>query len=101
VSQNRVLRRKFGPKRDEVTGSRRKLHNEELYNVYSAASVIRMIKSRRMKCSEHVACMEEQDAYRVLMRRSEEKRPLRIPRRMWEDNTKMDVEEIMVRYILD
>jgi hypothetical protein len=59
VFGNRVLRRKFGPKRDEVTEEWRKLHNEELYNVYSSASIIRMIKSRRIKCSEHVACMDE------------------------------------------
>jgi hypothetical protein len=54
VFENRVLRRIFGPKRDEVTGDWRKLHNEKLHNVYSSPSVIRMIKSRRMKWEKHV-----------------------------------------------
>jgi hypothetical protein len=55
--ENRVLRRIFGPKRDEVTGVWRKLHNEELHNLYSSASIIRMIKSRRMRWAGHVAQM--------------------------------------------
>jgi hypothetical protein len=59
VFENRVLRRIFGPKRDEVTGGWRKLHNEELHNLYSSPSVIRMIKSRRMRCGGRVACMSE------------------------------------------
>jgi hypothetical protein len=58
VFENRVLRRTFGPKRDEVTGGWRKLHNEELYNLYSSPGIIRMIKSRRMRWTEPVACME-------------------------------------------
>jgi hypothetical protein len=57
VFENRVLRRIFGPKRDEVTGDWRKLHNEELHNLYSSRSIIRMIKSRRMRWAEHVARM--------------------------------------------
>jgi hypothetical protein len=57
VFENRVLRRIFGPKRDEVTGGWRKLHNEELQNLYSSPNIIRMIKSRRMKWAGHVARM--------------------------------------------
>jgi hypothetical protein len=57
VFENRVLRRISGPKRDEVTGERRKLHNEELHNLYSSPDIIRQVKSRRMKWAEHVARM--------------------------------------------
>jgi hypothetical protein len=65
--ENRVLRRIFGPKRDEVTGGWRKLHNEELHNLYSSPSIIRMIKSRRMRWAGHVARMrEKRNAYRIL-----------------------------------
>jgi hypothetical protein len=59
VSENRVLRRIFGPKRDEVTGEGRKLHNEELHDLYSSPSLIRVIKSRRMRWAGHVAQMGE------------------------------------------
>jgi hypothetical protein len=70
VSENRVLRRLFGPKRDEVTGGRRKLHNEELHNLYSLPSIIRMIKSRRMRWAGHVTCMGMiLNAYRILVRK--------------------------------
>jgi hypothetical protein len=75
--ENRVLRRIFGQKRDEVTGGWRKLHNEELQNFYSSPSTIRMIKSRRMKWTGHVARMREQrNAYRILVGMPEGKRPL-------------------------
>jgi hypothetical protein len=57
VFENRVLRRIFGPKRVEVTGGWRKLHNEELHNLYSSPNIITMIKSRRMRWAGHVACM--------------------------------------------
>jgi hypothetical protein len=68
VFENRVLRRIFGPKRDEVTGEWRKLHNEELHNLYSFPNIIRQIKSRRMRWAGHVARMgEERNVYRVLM----------------------------------
>jgi hypothetical protein len=68
VFENRVLRRIFGPKRDEVTGGWRKLHNEELHNLYSSTSIIRMIKSRRMRRAGHVARMEaKRNAYRILI----------------------------------
>jgi hypothetical protein len=68
VSENRVLRRIFEPKRDEVTGGWRKLHNEELHNLYSSPSIIRMIKSRRMRWAGHVTRMgEKRNAYRILV----------------------------------
>jgi hypothetical protein len=66
-----VLRRIFGPKRDEVTGGWRRLHNEELHNLYSSPSIIRMIKSRRMRLAGHVARMEEKwNGYRILLGKS-------------------------------
>jgi hypothetical protein len=66
--ENRVLRRIFGPKRDEVTGDRRKLHNGELHNLYSSPDMIRQIKSRRMRWAGHVACMGEgSTVYKVLV----------------------------------
>jgi hypothetical protein len=83
VFENRVLRRIFGPEREE-DGSWRKLHNDELHNLYSSLNVVRVIKSRRMRWAGHVARMEEgRGVYRVLVRRSEGKRPLRRPRRRW------------------
>jgi hypothetical protein len=79
--ENRVLRRKFGPKRDEVTGEWRKLNNEELNDLYSSPNIVWVKKLRRMKWSGHVACMREsKGAYRVLLGKSEGKRPLRRPR---------------------
>jgi hypothetical protein len=74
--ENRVLRRIFGPKRDEVTGGWRKLHNEELYNLYSSPSIIRMIKSRRMRWAGHIVRMEERlNAYRIWVGKPEGRRP--------------------------
>jgi hypothetical protein len=82
VFQNGVLRRIFGRKRDEVIRGWRKLHNEELHNLYSLPSIIRMIKSRRMRWAGHVICMEEKrNAYRILVGKSEGKRPLGRPTR--------------------
>jgi hypothetical protein len=90
--ENRVLRRIYGPKRDEVTGDWRKLHNEELRNLYSSLNIIRMIKSRRMIWAGHVALMgEKRNAYRILMGKPEGKRPLGRPRRRWVDNIKTDL----------
>jgi hypothetical protein len=87
-----VLRRIFGPKRDEVTGDWRKLHNEELHNLYSSPNIIRMIKSRRMKWTGHLARMgETRNAYRILLGKPEGKRPLGRPRRRWVDNIKIDL----------
>jgi hypothetical protein len=95
VFENRVLRRIFGPKRDEVTGEWRKLHNEELHNLYSSPNVIRQIKSRRMRWAGHVARMGEgRNVYRVLMGKTEGKRPLEKPRHRWEDAIRMDLREI-------
>jgi hypothetical protein len=82
VLENRVLRRIFGPKRDEVTGEWRKLHNEELRDFYSSPSIIRIIKSKRMRWASHVARMgEKRNAYRLLVGNPEGKRPLGRPRR--------------------
>jgi hypothetical protein len=90
-----VLRRLFGSKRDEVTGGWRKLHYKELHNLYSSPSIIRMIKSRRMRWTGHVARMgPKSNAYRILVRKLEGKRPLRLHRRKWEYNIKPDLREI-------
>jgi hypothetical protein len=94
VFENRVLRRKFGPKGDEATGEWRRLHNEELNDLYSSPNIIRVIKSRRMRGAGHVARMgEERGAYRILVGRPEGRRPLGRPRRSWKDNIKMHLRE--------
>jgi hypothetical protein len=93
VFENRVLRRIFGPKREE-DGSWRKLHNDELHNLYSSPNIVRVIKSRRMRCAGHVARRGEgRGVYRVLVGRPEGKRPLGRPKRRWEDNIKLDLRE--------
>jgi hypothetical protein len=93
--ENRVLKRIFGPKRDEVTGGWRKLHNEELHGLYSSASIVRVIKARRMKWAGYVARMGEmRGAYNILVGMPERRRPLGRLRRRWEDNIKMDLREI-------
>jgi hypothetical protein len=95
VFENRVLRRIFGPKWDEVTGEWRRLHNEELNDLYSSSNIIRVIKSRRMRLAGHVARMGEgRGAYRILVGRPEGRRPLGRLRRIWEDNIKMDLQEV-------
>jgi hypothetical protein len=87
VFENRVGRIIFGPKRDEVTGGWRTLHNEELHNLYFSPSIIRMIKSKRMRRAGHVARMgEKRNAYRILVGKPEGKRPLGRPTRGWVDN---------------
>jgi len=94
VFENRVLRRIFWPKRDEVTREW-KLHNEELNDPYSSANIVQVIKSRRLGWAGHVACMVEMiGVYRVLVGKPEEKRPLGRPRHRWEDNIKMDLQEM-------
>jgi hypothetical protein len=93
--KNKVLRRIFGPKRDGVTGEWRRLRNEELNDLYSSPNIICVIKSRRMRWAGHVASMGEgRGAYRVLVGRPEGRRPLGKPRRRWEDNIKMDIQEV-------
>jgi hypothetical protein len=95
VFENRVLRRVFGPKRDEVTGERRKLHNEELSDLYSLPNTVRVVKSRRIRWTGHVARMGEgRGMHRVLVRKHEGKRPMGRHRRRWEDNIKMDLQEV-------
>jgi hypothetical protein len=96
VFQNRALRRIFGPKRDEVTGEWRKLHNEELHNLYSSPDIIRQIKSRRMRWAGHVARMgEKRKVYKVLVGNHEGRRPVGILRLRWEDGIRMDLREIV------
>jgi hypothetical protein len=91
----RRLRRIFGPKRDEVTGEWRKLHNEELPDLYSSPSIIRIIKPRRIRWAGHVARMgEKRNAYRLLVVKPEGKRPLGRPRRSCVDNIRIDLGEV-------
>jgi len=93
VFENWVLRRIFGPKRDEVAREWRKLHNEELNDLYSPPDIFRVIKSRRMRRVGHVARMGEmRDVYRVLVGNHEGKRPLGRPRRRWEYIIKKDLQ---------
>jgi hypothetical protein len=95
VFENRVLRRLFGPRRDEVTGEWRKLHNEELHNLYLFPDIIRQVKSRRMRWAGHVARMgEDRKVYKVLVGKPEGRRPLGRPSRRWEDEIRMDLREI-------
>jgi len=95
VFENRVLRKVFGPKRDEVTGEWRKLHNEELNDLYSLPNIVRMVKSRRMRWAGHVARMgENRGVHKVLVGKPEGRRPLGRPRRRCEDNIKMDLQEV-------
>jgi len=87
VFENRELKRKFGPKRDEVTGEWRKLHNEELNGLYCSPNIVRVIKSKRMRWTVHVARIGEKiGVCRILVRKPEGKRPPERPRRRWENN---------------
>jgi hypothetical protein len=95
VFENRMLRRIFRPKRDGVTGGWRKLQNEELHNLYSLPSIIRIIKSRRTRWAGHVARIgEKKKVYKLFVGKPEAKRPLGRPRRRWMDNIKMDLLEV-------
>ena len=90
-----MLRRVFGPKRDGVKGEWRKLHNEELSDLYSLPNIVRVVKSRRMRWAGHVPRMgERRGVHRFLVGKPEGKRPLGRPRRRWEDNIKMDLHEV-------
>jgi hypothetical protein len=92
VFENRVLRRILGPKRDEVTGGWRKLHNEELHGLYSSPSSVRAIKARKMRWEGHKVRMGEvRDAYNIFVGRPEGRIPLGRPRRRWEDGIRMDL----------
>ena len=85
----------FGPKRDEIRGEWRKLHKEELNDLYCSPNIVRVIKLRRMRWAGHVARMGEgKGVYRVLVGKPERKRPLGKPRLRWEDNIKMDLQEV-------
>jgi hypothetical protein len=93
--ENWVLRRLFEPKRDEVTGKWRKLHNEEFHDLHSSPSIIKIIKARRTKWAGHVARMgEKRNTYSLLMGKPEGRGPLGRPIRRWVDNIKMDLVEV-------
>jgi len=95
-----LLRRIFGPRRDKVTGEWRRLHNEELNDLYSSPNIVRMIKWRRMRWAGHVARTgEERGVYRVLVGKPEGKRPLGRPRHRWVDNIRMDLQEVGCGYV--
>jgi hypothetical protein len=90
-----VLRRIYGPRRDEVTGEWRKLHNEELNDLYRSPNIVPVRKWRRMRWAGHVACMgEERGVYRVLVGKPEGRRPLGRPRRRWVYSIRMDLQEV-------
>jgi len=95
-----VLRRIFGPRRDEVTGEWRRLHNEVLNDFYSSPNTVRVIKLRRMRWAGHVVRMgEERRVYRVLVGKPEGRRPLGSPRHRWVDNIRMDLQEVGCGYM--
>ena len=100
VFENMVLRRIFGPRREEVTEEWRRLHNEELNDLYSSPNIVRVIKSRIMRWAGHVAHMgEERRVYRVLVGKPEGKRPLGRPGRRWVNNIRMDLQEVGCGYM--
>ena len=94
-----MLRIIFGPRRDKVTGEWRRLHNEELNDMYCSPNIVRVIKSRRIRWAGHVARMgEERGVYRVLVGKPEGRRPLGRPRRRWVDNIRMDLKDVGCGY---
>jgi len=100
VFENMVLRTIFGPRSDEVTGEWRRLHNEEINDLYSSPNIVRVKKSRRLRWVGHVAGMGvERGAYRILVGKPEGKRPLGRPRRRWVDNIRMDLQEVGCGYM--
>jgi hypothetical protein len=95
VFENRALRRIFGPKREEVVGGWRRLHSEELHNLYASPNIIRVIRLRRMRLEGQVERMGAvRNAYNILVGKPEGKRPLERPRLRWEDNLRTDLREI-------
>ena len=97
---SKSMRRIFGPRRDEVMGEWRRLHNKELNDLYSSPNIVRVIKSRRMRWAGHVARMgEERGAYRVLVGEPDGKRALGRSRRRWVDNIRMDLQEVGCGYV--
>jgi len=95
VFENSVLRKVFGPKMDEVTGEWRKLHNKELNDLYSLPNIVRVVKSRRMRWAGYVERMgKDRGVHRVLVGKPEGKRPFGRPRRRWQDNIKMDLQDV-------
>jgi len=100
VFENMELRRIFGPRRDEVTGDWRRLHNEELNDLYCSPNIVQVIKSRRMRWAVHVARMgEERGVYRVLVGKPEGRRPVGRPGRRWVDNIRMDLQDLGCVYM--
>jgi len=100
VFENKVLRRIPGPWRDDVTGEWKRLHNEELNDLYLSPNIVRLIKSRRMRRAGHVACMgEKMGVYRILVGKPEGKRPLGRLWRRWVDNIKMELQEVGCGYM--
>jgi hypothetical protein len=100
VFENMVWRRIFEPRRDEVTGEWRRLHNEELNDLYCSPSIVWVIKSRRMRWAGHVARLgEERGVYRVLVGKPERRRPKGRPRRRCVDNIRMDIQEVECGYM--
>jgi len=100
VFENMVLRRIFGPRTDEVTGEWRRLHNEELNDLCSSPNIVWLINSRRMRWAGHVARMgEERGVYRVLVGKTEGRRPLGRPRLRWVDNIRMNLQEVGCGYM--
>ena len=98
--ENMVLRRIFGPRRNEVTGEWRRFHNEELNDLYSSPNIVRVIKLRRMRWAGHLARMcEEREVYRLLVVKPKGRRPLRRPRRRRVDNIRMDLQEVVCGYL--
>jgi len=94
VFEKGVLRSIFGPKRDEVTGEWRKLHNEERNDLYRSPNIVRFKKSRRMRWAGHVARGERRGIFRVLLGNPEGRRPTGRPRRRWQDNIKMGLQKV-------
>jgi len=97
-SENKVLRKKYRPKWDEMTGEWRRLHNEKLHGLYDSTDIIKIMKSRRLWCAGHVARMGgKRSLYSILVGRPARRRPLGRLRRRWEDNIRRDLREVGVR----